>query len=246
MGGTQQTCHVMTCHMQLFWRVGECTKRFDFVLPCSFILSTAAQHLKAALFKVLPLSLAQLQAKCSAFFLVLGTDSGASCLRLGRHLGNSFPSVAAVCRMHQASLAMVAGLSMGGLLSSLFCAALLLRRKRVQTLLRSALRRHLQAHFHVIYEEPWWRGGALLGSCVGWGGGLAVVFRCCLGCAGCFFGGLSPSLGAQGGTWGHRRAQGAQGGTGAQGAHGGTGGTGWVNKSTRSRPWRSRSKPQHC
>ena len=56
--------------------------------------------------------------------------------------------------MHLVSIAMVAGLSMGGLLSALFCAALLLRRRRIQTLMRNALSWRLQAHFRVIYEEP--------------------------------------------------------------------------------------------
>lgn len=154
LSARNETAHVMTCHAQILWRRGASRIFFDVVLPCAFILNTAAENLKAALFKVLPTPLASLEARCAWFTLVLGTDSGAPCLRLGRHLGTLVPLLHAVCRMHQGCLSMVAVLTLGGMLSALFCAALLMRCRRIQTLLRSALRRHLDEVFELTYTEP--------------------------------------------------------------------------------------------
>jgi hypothetical protein len=74
--------------------------------------------------------------------------------RLGRRLGALYPTLQAVCRMHQGCLALVGVLGATGTLSPLFCTSILLRRRRIQKLLRLSLKLHLDEHLHIEYEEP--------------------------------------------------------------------------------------------
>lgn len=147
-----ETVHVMTAHARVFERAGLETKDLDIIMPVSVIESTSAETLKAALFQRLPVSLSQMMQNADRFTLVLNTDSGPSCLRLGRHLASLVPTLSAPCRMHQGCLAMVAVFTLAGVMSALFCTSLLLRRRRVQTLMRKALHRHIREHLKIVYE----------------------------------------------------------------------------------------------
>ena len=151
---TAQSCHVMTCHMQLARRAGSTQEVLDIVLPPTCILGTGAEHLKAALFKVMPVPLQFLRRQCDSFTIVLATDAAKSCLRLGRHIGETYQVVPAVCRLHQGCLAMVSIIALGGLSAPLFCASLLMRRRRIQVLLRASLKKLLQEKFVVEYVAP--------------------------------------------------------------------------------------------
>lgn len=162
---TEQACstdfrneivHVMTLHGRLLRRCGNDTERFELVLPPCVVESTASEHILAAVRQRLPLDLEALPNLAQQVVLLLNSDSGSSCLRLGRHLAATLPVpvLQSVCRMHQASLALLAILVLGRLPSPLFCACLLFRRRRFQGALRKLLRREVQRKFVISYTEP--------------------------------------------------------------------------------------------
>ena len=153
-GVRSQSTHVMACHLRLFHRTGGATAKIDIVIPTVLLESTTAENLAAAVNRGLPLSLANIQARARRFALRVNTDSGAACLRLARHLGTIVPAISAPCKMHLGCLAMTAIFALAGFMSAIFCAALLLRRRRVQSVLRSALKRYVGAHLKVTYEPP--------------------------------------------------------------------------------------------
>ena len=134
-------CSVLTSHGRISCRQGDTTRAIEIVLPPVLVQSTKAEDLHAGLLKQLPLTTAEFRAKARhSFTLVLNTDSGKPCQKLARFLKAS----PAICRMHQHCLALVAPLRLGGVMSPLFCAPLLLKRKRVQTLIRKALLPHIE------------------------------------------------------------------------------------------------------
>ena len=117
--------------------------------------STQAECLCAAVTNHLPLPLAAFRDMCRRFVLVLNTDSGTSCVKLGNHLQSVFPSsIPAPCRMHQGCLAMLAVFKATGCLSALFCSSLLLRRQRLQATLRKNLRDYVRAKLKITYDPP--------------------------------------------------------------------------------------------
>jgi hypothetical protein len=133
---TTDAVSVMTLHLKIMHRRDNNVKVFEVVIPPCIIDSTTGEHLLAALYDRLPLSLDELAEKASRFTLLLNTDSGASCLRVGRFLGSKMPTVPSVCRMHQGALSLLAIVLQGGIASSVFCAALLIKRQKVQCFLR--------------------------------------------------------------------------------------------------------------
>ena len=149
-----ETVHMMTVHARLFHRRGQETKRVDIVMPMATVESTASEALKAALWNRLPMPLQSLAQRSRRFAMVLNTDSGAACLKLGRHMSTVVPTLQSPCRMHQVCLAMISIFSIAGTMSALFCATLLLRRRRVQSMMRTALRRHINENFKISYEAP--------------------------------------------------------------------------------------------
>lgn len=88
--------------------------------------------------------------------LLLNTDSAKSCMKLGRHLQDVLPTLPTPCFMHQLCISMVAPLRLSGVLSPMFCATHLLRRKRLQQMLRQALRKRIanRSFFKVVYDRP--------------------------------------------------------------------------------------------
>ena len=88
------------------------------------------------------------------FVLVLNSDSASSCRKVGRHLGELYPTIHSTCRMHQLCISIVAIIKMAGLKSAVFCAALLLRRKRVQARVRRLLRRHVSEKLQIDHDPP--------------------------------------------------------------------------------------------
>lgn len=149
-----ETVSIMTMHVKVFRREGQSCHRFDIIVPMSALASTAAETLMAAISRRLPISLETVRQHSDHLALVLNTDSAPACLRLGRHLSSILPTLQSPCRMHQGCLAMIAVFSLAGIMSALFCGTLLLRRKRVQTLMRRALRSHITQCMHIIYEPP--------------------------------------------------------------------------------------------
>ena len=71
--------------------------------------------------------------------LVLNTDSAPQCLLVGKLLGASRKCISAPCRAHQGCHCMTRVISLGGVMSAIFCASLLLKRHRIKRLMRKAL-----------------------------------------------------------------------------------------------------------
>ena len=136
------------CH-----RDGRVTK-FEVVLPPAAIEGTGAACLMAALTKRLPWSFAKLHDLADFVVLISNSDSARSCLKLGRHLQSLIPCLPSPCRMHQLCICMTAVLTMGGVMSPLFCACHLLRRKSVQTMMRKQLRRLISDTLRIVFSEP--------------------------------------------------------------------------------------------
>ncbi len=122
------------------------------MIPPAIIENTKSQSLKAAVDARMPISIEAIEKMCSGNLAkVLSSDSASSCLKLARDL----KALPAICRMHQHCLAMTDTMKLGGVLSALFCFAILLRRRRVQTLLRRQLLLYLHNnHVHVEFDPP--------------------------------------------------------------------------------------------
>ena len=89
------------------------------------------------------------------FVLVTNSDSAGSCIKLGQYLGTLMPVLPAVCRVHQLNIAMVSVLRLSGMMSALFCAALLLKRRRVLKTLRQQLKGYLAQNLQINFAlEP--------------------------------------------------------------------------------------------
>lgn len=149
-----ETVHVMTLHGRIFYRAGMEHNKIELVMPPAVLESTSANNLKAALLRRLPWSLHSIKSRCKRFVLLVNSDSGAACLRLGRHLSEMAASLPAPCKMHQGCLAMTSIFGLSGFMSAIFCGALLLRRRRVQELLRSALKNFVSKHLVITYSAP--------------------------------------------------------------------------------------------
>ena len=148
-----QIVSVLTMHMKLFFRRGDGrTGKFHVVLPPTWLETTTAANLLAAIRQQMPATLAQLSACGDRFTLAVNSDSGRPCLKLARKLALSHTTIAAVCRMHQGCLAILAIFLRAGVLSALFCATLLLRRRRVQRMVRTKLQRHLAQNLVITYD----------------------------------------------------------------------------------------------
>ena len=150
-----ETVQMMTLQARLFLRRSPTDSiKFDIVIPPVALNGTAAEFLVAGVKARLPLPLAAFAALASRFVLIVNTDSGPSCLKAVRHFSTEVPVLSAPCRMHQGCLAMSGLLTSSGLLSALFCASLLLRRRRVQNILRSKLRKYMDEHLRISFEAP--------------------------------------------------------------------------------------------
>ena len=149
-----ETVQMMTVHARIFRRAGGVSQRFDVIVPPVALESTSAENLKAGLLRHLPFSLSGLRQGADQFALIVNSDSAASCLRLGRHLAELVPTLPSPCLMHQGCLSMMAVFRLGGVMSSIFCTTLLLRRRRVQALLRKALHRYVSEHVKITYDPP--------------------------------------------------------------------------------------------
>ena len=149
-----ETVHIMTIHARIFHRKGSESSKIELAMAPAILDNTRGENLKAALLHRLPWSLHAFQARCMRFTLVLNTDSAPACLRLGRHLSESVCALPAPCKMHQGCLAMSSIFVLGGIMSAMFCAALLLRRRRVQALLRATVKAYISKHLVITHAEP--------------------------------------------------------------------------------------------
>jgi hypothetical protein len=125
----------------------------ELVIPSAMVLSTSSNALLAVILQRMPLSFQELRRTARSVVLILNSDSARSCVKLARHLGTSLPTIHAPCRMHQLCIAMVATLRMSGLMSAMFCAAHLFRRKRVQTLMRKQLRKYIDENLEISFAS---------------------------------------------------------------------------------------------
>lgn len=116
--------------------------------------STSADDLYACLLARLPTSLANIKALADETTVFFNTDSAKSCGKLGRYLETITPTLRCPCRMHQFCLVLVGGMVLAGVIGAIFCGALLLHRKRIQTLMRKRLRGFLEAHVRMQYDPP--------------------------------------------------------------------------------------------
>ena len=82
--------------------------------------------------------------------LNIGTDKGPSCLKPA----SKIQVVQAPCQLHQHCLTMLANMKLSGVVSALFCLALLFRRKRVQTMIRNKLMDHLRQCVRISFVPP--------------------------------------------------------------------------------------------
>ncbi len=142
-----------TLHGRLRVRRGQEVDHMGFVCPPAIINSTSSEHLLRVIQERLPSTLDVLKAKCrSALKVVLSSDSASSCLRLGRHLG----ALSAFCRMHQHCLALLQPMKAAGIMSSMYCTALLMRRIRTKNLLNTQLSIWVMkpGNFSVVFEPP--------------------------------------------------------------------------------------------
>ena len=107
------------------------TNAIHIVLPTAVLENTTASCLWAALWARSPWAMEQLRNMADEVIFIFNTDSAKSCLKVGRHMGELVPTLHAPCRMHQLCLVLVAVMKRSGLMSALFCACNLLRKKRV-------------------------------------------------------------------------------------------------------------------
>ena len=145
----------MTLHLRFTCLYGDGrVKKLDFVLPPAVVQGTAAEDLYAALVARLPWSLDDVKGFARNVMVITNSDSARSCLKLSRHLGSILPSLPCQCRMHQLVLAMNGVLSLGGVGSALFCASLLFRRKRVQSMMRKHLLKLVSDRLKIVFMQP--------------------------------------------------------------------------------------------
>lgn len=149
-----ETNHMLVVHMVISRFRGDNKLQLQFVLPPAMVASTSANHLLAALKQRLPFSIPQMLTTARRTCLVLNVDSAGSCLKLGRGLGSLCPTIAAPCRLHQLCICLVFVLRAAGLPSAVFCASILLHRRRVQARLRKALRKHIHDHLDLRFRPP--------------------------------------------------------------------------------------------
>ncbi len=122
----------------------------ELVCAPSFIDATSAEHMYHVVISRLPVDIAKLEAKCTNnIFVLLSSDSAKPCLRLARHLG----ALAAICRTHQHSMAVVQPLKVSGLMSAIFCAALLTRRQKTQKVFKRELERWAKNNVKVSFAK---------------------------------------------------------------------------------------------
>ena len=151
LGAAGTSAHVIVMHARLHLRRGQHVERLEVVVPPAAIEATTSAHLLRALQSRMPFSISEVAGKCKEdLTVVLSTDSGTSCVKLARHL----QALPAVCRMHQHCLAMTAPLRLGNVMSSLFCATLLTKRHRVQTMVERQLRAYVKKHLKIVYTRP--------------------------------------------------------------------------------------------
>ena len=129
------------------------TNNIHIVLPTAVLENTTASCLWAALWARSPWTMEQLRNMADEVIFIFNTDSAKSCLKVGRHMGELVPTLHAPCRMHQLCLVLVAVMKRSGLMSALFCACNLLRKKRVQTRIRNNLLILVEARLIVDFDE---------------------------------------------------------------------------------------------
>ena len=165
LGETQEPVHmqtksesaqVMVIHMK-FLRLpakGAELQMFRVVLPTVVLPGTATADILGGLFARLPLALEQLKAVAERTTFLLNTDSFGSCLKLVKCLRANHACLSCPCRMHQLCISMTASIAQSGLMASLFCGALLLRRSRLQKTLRARLERYVAEKLRIEYDPP--------------------------------------------------------------------------------------------
>ena len=92
-----EICHVMTIHAKMLMRRGVNLQRIELVMPPALVENTRAESLLGGVINRLPLSLERIKSIGDVFTLVVNSDSGPSCLKLGRELAKSVPTVQAIC-----------------------------------------------------------------------------------------------------------------------------------------------------
>ena len=142
---------VCTVHGRLSIRRENRLEHMDLVAAPAVLEGTKAEDLMSAVTSRLPVTVEWLKSKCQGrVFVVMSSDSGPSCLKLGRHLD----CVQAVCRMHQHCLSMTLPLKIAGAMSPLFCSSLLMRRRRVQKSTRMRMRAYVDKYLECIFDPP--------------------------------------------------------------------------------------------
>ncbi len=125
---------------------------YELVMPPALLESTCAANLWAALSARLPVDFRWLRQHNVT--LLLNTDSAPTNFVVGRYLGTMFPTLQPGCRMHQISLTMMAVYRLSGVMSGLFCACLLLRRRQVGVRVRAELQKHIRRELRITHEAP--------------------------------------------------------------------------------------------
>ena len=146
--------HIMVIHVVITRFEDGLKSQVNWVLPPALLESTSSDHLWAGLVARFPWTFAQLKTAAHRTICVFNTDSAASCLKVGRSMGELVPTIAAPCRLHQLCIAMVSVLRDAGLTSVMYSTALLLHRRRVQTRLRKALRQHISENLELCFTPP--------------------------------------------------------------------------------------------
>ena len=102
-----ETQHVMTLHGRLMYKEeGHRCEKVDLVMPSAFLEDTKAETLYEAFRRRIPQWVRFVASLSKNFTIIVNSDSGPSCLRLARRLGQEYAVISAPCRMHQGCLAM--------------------------------------------------------------------------------------------------------------------------------------------
>ncbi|CAE7276767.1 unnamed protein product [Symbiodinium microadriaticum] len=156
METTGQSAQVMVIHVKLHrlsaW--GQQVQSFSVVLPTVVLPGTTTDDILGGLMERLPVSLEQLNTLADRTTFFLNTDSFGSCLKLTKCLATKFACFSCPCRMHQLCIAMTAAIALSGVMSSLYCGSLLLRRAKFQKSLRARLEHYLRDNLDITYDAP--------------------------------------------------------------------------------------------
>lgn len=136
-------------------------------MPPTFVASTDARCLLAAVSYRLPVALNQIKRKCHLLSLAFGSDAAASCRKLGRHFSvctslrqEGVPGqtlldgvlvLHAFCCMHQLALVVALLMKIIGALTPMFCACVLMQRGGNRKLVRTHVRNDVEANLEVVF-----------------------------------------------------------------------------------------------